>query len=212
VTNGLARTLLAVAGPILAGLVILSVWLPLWSHYHVAQPVLGIDAIRQSATEQPSGAVLQEISSLKHRLVPPIGPDVVDAVAVANALISDNGGRQSLFNPRLLGGLNFAGFETLWVLVSAYEQSGDLTYLKQARLFLLEFITYENAALLPQGRLSLWLVVDAFEDRSQRGARIVWGSDHDVRIQECINGAFVPADKGRQRIIHDRERTDTRRA
>ncbi len=144
---------MTVAGPIFAGSVILSVWLPLWSHYHVAQPVLDADIIRQSATEEPSDALLQEVSSLKHRLVPPIGPDVVDAVSVANALISDNAGRQSLFEPRLLAGLNYAGFETLWVLLSAYEQSGDLIYLEQARLFLLDFIVFENTALLPQGRL-----------------------------------------------------------
>jgi hypothetical protein len=132
----------------------MSIWAPIWSHYFVEETPLAADHIELSR-QHPGDEVLRELGTLKHNLVPPIGPDHEDPVAVARDLIaeSEQVGRSSLFDPEYLAGLNYAGLETLRVLLAAYESSGDPVFLATATRFLVDFARFERSAWLPRGLL-----------------------------------------------------------
>ena len=151
----MARTV----GIAIALLVIFSIWIPLFSHYHITAPTIDSPTLQRSRSN-PTDTVLAEIGKYKHKLVPPLGMDLKDPIGTAEHILQRNGttcsakmGKTGLFDPQCLIDLEYASFGVPRTLLAAYEASGREKYLDAARRFILAWADYERRVWLPNGLL-----------------------------------------------------------
>lgn len=128
-------------------LVVLFVWAPLVSHYHVCAPRITEDVVRQ-AREAPPDSVLRALNQLR---ILKLGPrDRNEVVRIAEEL------RRGSFDPR-----DFENVPPVWqpffivprILLDAHDATRRDEFFLTARDIIVEWGRYERRALLPRGHL-----------------------------------------------------------
>lgn len=149
---------------LIAALVLLSIWLPEITHYHVVTPSIAPEVIQKSR-ELPSILVMEELAAL--RLGEEVNLPAPELIRTADEIkkgVLHLAGYAPIpigipFDPRDLEKglptwqLQFASLAAPEILLDAYAITGKEVYFKLARDMILAWINYEKSQWLPQGFL-----------------------------------------------------------